>query len=39
MKTGMRTVAVAALDITPEVVTTVMNPVAVDGDEPPSIAG
>ena len=29
--------AVAALDITPEVVTTVMNPVAVDGDEPPAI--
>ena len=29
--------AVAALDITPEVVTTVMLPVAVDGDEPPAI--
>ena len=29
--------ATAALDITPEVVTTVMNPVAVDGDEPPAI--
>ena len=29
--------AVASLDITPEVVTTVMNPVAVDGDEPPAI--
>jgi 2,5-dihydroxypyridine 5,6-dioxygenase len=29
--------AAAALDITPEVVTTVMPPVAVDGDEPPAI--
>ena len=29
--------ATAALDITPEVVTTVMNPVVVDGDEPPAI--
>jgi len=31
--------ATAALEITPEVVTTVMNPVAVDGDEPPAIVG
>ena len=31
--------ASAALEITPEVVTTVMNPVAVDGDEPPAIVG
>jgi leucyl aminopeptidase (aminopeptidase T) len=31
--------AVAALDITPEVVTTVMRPVAVDGDEPPALVG
>jgi len=31
--------ATASLDITPEVVTTVMNPVAVDGDEPPTIVG
>jgi 2,5-dihydroxypyridine 5,6-dioxygenase len=29
--------AAAALDITSEVVTTVMQPVAVDGDEPPAI--
>jgi leucyl aminopeptidase (aminopeptidase T) len=29
--------ATAALEITPEVVTTVMTPVAVDGDEPPAI--
>ncbi len=29
--------AVAALEITPQVVTTVMRPVAVDGDEPPAI--
>ena len=29
--------AVAALELTPEVVTTVMTPVAVDGDEPPAI--
>jgi 2,5-dihydroxypyridine 5,6-dioxygenase len=31
--------AAAALDITPEVVTTVMQPVAVDGDEPPTLVG
>ena len=31
--------AAAALDITPEVVTTVMQPVAVDGDEPPALVG
>ena len=31
--------AVAALEITPEVVTTVMTPVEVDGAEPPSIVG
>jgi leucyl aminopeptidase (aminopeptidase T) len=29
--------ATAALEITPEVVTTVMTPVSVDGDEPPAI--
>lgn len=29
--------AAAALEITPEVVTTVMRPVAVDGDEPPAV--
>ncbi len=29
--------ATAALEITPEVVTTMMTPVAVDGDEPPAI--
>ena len=29
--------AVAALEITPEVVTTLMMPVSVDGDEPPAI--
>jgi len=29
--------AIAALEITPEVVTTVMKPVEVDGDEPPAI--
>jgi 2,5-dihydroxypyridine 5,6-dioxygenase len=29
--------AIAALEITPEVVTTVMQPVEVDGDEPPAI--
>jgi leucyl aminopeptidase (aminopeptidase T) len=29
--------ATAALEITPEVVTTVMRPVAVDGDEPPAV--
>lgn len=29
--------AVAALEITPEVATTIMVPVAVDGDEPPAI--
>jgi leucyl aminopeptidase (aminopeptidase T) len=31
--------AVAALEITPEVVTTVMRPVANDGAEPPAIVG
>ena len=31
--------AVAALEITPEVVTTVMEPVDVDGDEPPALEG
>ena len=29
--------ATAALEITPEVVITMMTPVAVDGDEPPAI--
>ncbi len=29
--------ATAALEVTPEVVTTVMRPVAVDGDEPPAV--
>lgn len=31
--------AAAALEITPEVVTTVMTPREVDGDEPPAVAG
>jgi predicted LPLAT superfamily acyltransferase len=31
--------AAAALEITPEVVTTVMTPVEVDGYEPPAIVG
>ena len=35
--TVAQALAAAALDITPEVVTTVMTPVAVDGDEPPAI--
>jgi leucyl aminopeptidase (aminopeptidase T) len=34
-----KALATAALEITPEVVTTLMTPVAVDGAEPPAIVG